>query len=104
MPASSSPISCCDAHRRRVDSAIAAQDNDGAANTFYFERPTPGAPNVTPGATELLETPQFSVAGGFFTTNVLLSMTVTNLGASIRFGKRAGWSRRPNSQGTGSGR
>src|SRR5439155_2817371 len=58
---------------------------DGGASTFYFEQPTPGAANLTPGASELLGPPQFSSPGGCFATNVLLSITVTNPGATIRF-------------------
>lgn len=38
---------------------------DAGEAWFYFETPTPGAANTTPGYAELMSEPQFSVAGGF---------------------------------------
>ena len=58
---------------------------DGEANRLFFERATPGGRNVTPGATELLQPPQFSVTRGFFTNSFPLALSVTNVGATIRY-------------------
>ena len=58
---------------------------DGETNRLFFELATPGGSNVTPGATELLQPPQFSVTRGFFTNSFPLALNVTNLGATIRY-------------------
>lgn len=41
---------------------------------FYFEQPTPGVANNTPGFDEILAEPEFSQAGGFFTEPVALTL------------------------------
>jgi hypothetical protein len=60
---------------------------DGSTNFFFFATPTPGANNSTPGATDFLKMPKFSVVPGFYTTNVTLELINTNLlpGAVIRY-------------------
>ncbi|HEY7885122.1 MAG TPA: lamin tail domain-containing protein, partial [Cellvibrionaceae bacterium] len=47
---------------------------DGADNWVFFAEPTPGASNTTPGYTELLAAPEFSVAGGFYANAFDLSL------------------------------
>ena len=58
---------------------------DGGQPGFFFAEPTPGAPDATPGFTELLQTPQFSHTAGFHTNNVQLTLSVTNQGADIHY-------------------
>jgi hypothetical protein len=60
---------------------------DGSTNLFFFATPTPGTNNSTPGATDFLKMPKFSVGPGFYTTNVALELINTNLlpGAVIRY-------------------
>lgn len=60
---------------------------DGAGNFYFFAAPTPGAANLTPGAQEFLKMPKFSVAPGFYTSNVWLELGNTNLppGTVIRY-------------------
>ena len=58
---------------------------DGSTNLVFFDRPTPGAPNATPGAREFLGPPQFSAAAGFYTTPVSLTLMTTNVGAEVRY-------------------
>src|SRR5436190_6368690 len=58
---------------------------DGGQTGFFFAEPTPGAPNATPGLTELLQAPQFSQAAGFHTNNFQLTLSVTNQRAAIHY-------------------
>jgi len=58
---------------------------DGAAGWFFFEQPTPGAPNTTVGATEFLTAPTFSLPGGFYASPVELTLAVSIPGAEIRY-------------------
>src|SRR2546421_2966475 len=58
---------------------------DGGSAGFFFADPTPGAPNATPGVTELLQGPQFSQAAGFHTNNFQLTLSVTNQDAAIHY-------------------
>jgi hypothetical protein len=58
---------------------------DGASNLVFFEQPTPGAPNTTPGAREVLGAPVFSAAAGFYPAPVTLALTTTNSGAVVRY-------------------
>lgn len=51
----------------------------------FFVTPTPGSSNLTAGADEFLEAPRFSHAGGFYTNNFPLLLSVTNQGATIRY-------------------
>src|SRR5690606_13723764 len=48
---------------------------DGADNWVFFTEPTPGASNTTPGYSELLAPPEFSVAGGFYAAPFELSLS-----------------------------
>jgi len=59
---------------------------EGAGNLFFFNTPTPGAANSTPGTSiDALPAPAFSVPGGMFTNNVSLSMSTDVQGATIRY-------------------
>ena len=60
---------------------------DGSTNFYFFATPTPGTNNSTPGAQDFLKMPKFSVAPGFYPTNVALELINTNLrpGAVIRY-------------------
>jgi hypothetical protein len=60
---------------------------DGSTNLLFFARPTPGTNNSTPGATEFLKMPKFSLPAGFYTTNVTVALLATNHppGTSIRY-------------------
>lgn len=44
---------------------------------FYFEDPTPGAANTTPGFPTLPPVPTFSSAGGFYTSSISLQLAAT---------------------------
>ena len=39
---------------------------DGAEEWYFFDEPTPGEPNTTAGAEDILEPPTFSIEGGFY--------------------------------------
>lgn len=58
---------------------------DGGSAWFYFERPTPGASNLTPGSAELLPAPQFSHPAGFYSNDFRLALSVLREGAVIRY-------------------
>ena len=58
---------------------------DGSARFAFFARPTPEAPNTTPGSTEFLGRPMFSHEAGFYTNSFELTLTVTNADATIRY-------------------
>ncbi|NCD23337.1 MAG: hypothetical protein EOL90_10425, partial [Spartobacteria bacterium] len=58
---------------------------DGTGPWKYFADHTPGAANTTTGYDALLATPAFSVAGGFFTTNVEVSLSTAETGAVVRY-------------------
>lgn len=52
------------------------RQTDGSSTFVFFPEPTPGQTNNTsPGFTELLEPPSFSVNGGFFSENFNLVLT-----------------------------
>src|SRR5439155_26910080 len=58
---------------------------DGGPGRVFFPQPTPGAPNTTPGVTEIVQAPQFSHTAGFHTNSFQLTLSVTNTGAIIRY-------------------
>lgn len=58
---------------------------DGQGELFFFAQSTPGGPNSTAAARELLEAPAFSQSGGFYSNSFSLSLAVTNDGAVIRY-------------------
>ncbi len=58
---------------------------DGLGPFLLFAEPTPGKANTTPGAAELLGTPQFSQSGGFYTEALVLELSVTNRDALIHY-------------------
>lgn len=58
---------------------------DGIGPWKYFAVHTPGAPNLGTGYDTILPPPTFSVAGGFFTTNVALDVSTTETGAVVRY-------------------
>lgn len=51
----------------------------------YFSDHTPGAANLGTGYDSILPPPTFSVAGGFFTTNVALDLSTVETGAVVRY-------------------
>lgn len=58
---------------------------DGTGEWLLFDQPTPGAPNLTPGGTERLAPPTFSVPAGFYAYPVLLGLSHADATAQIRF-------------------
>ncbi len=58
---------------------------DGSNAFVFFREPTPGAPNSTPGATELLDAPVFSHPGGFHANGFDLRLSITNADARIHY-------------------
>nr|HPJ57184.1 CotH kinase family protein [Kiritimatiellia bacterium] len=58
---------------------------DGTGPWKYFTDHTPGAPNTTTGYTAILEPPVYSISGGFFTTNVEVTLSTSQTGAVIRY-------------------
>jgi hypothetical protein len=74
-----------------LDGAISPRDvsfgrqPDGSGAWRFFSQATPGSPNSTPGAVELLQAPEFSHAAGFYTDSFLLTLSVTNRAAAIRY-------------------
>jgi hypothetical protein len=58
---------------------------DGTGSCFYFEQPTPGRPNTTPGVTGFLDAPTFTVPAGFYTHAVTVGLETVNAGAEIRY-------------------
>lgn len=58
---------------------------DGTGPWKYFAVHTPGAANLGTGYDIILPPPTFSVAGGFFTTNVALELSTTETGAVVRY-------------------
>lgn len=51
---------------------------DGGSVQVFFEVPTPGTNNSTPGATLVLSAPEFSLPAGFYTNIVSVAVTSTN--------------------------
>lgn len=58
---------------------------NGTGSNFYFNIPTPGASNSTQGYTDILTPPTFSQNGGFYTSDFNLSISTTNVGATILY-------------------
>lgn len=58
---------------------------DGTGPWKYFADHTPGAANTNTGYDAILAAPAFSVAGGFFTTNVEVSLSTAHTGAVVRY-------------------
>jgi hypothetical protein len=58
---------------------------DGSGPWLYFPQPTPGASNLTAGATEFLPQVSFSAPAGFYTAAFNLTLSVPVAGASIRY-------------------
>jgi hypothetical protein len=55
------------------DISIGRLPGEGTA-WFFFDEPTPGAANTTPGYTEILDPPGFSHEGGFYSSSFQLSL------------------------------
>ncbi|MDY0088771.1 MAG: CotH kinase family protein [Flavobacteriaceae bacterium] len=51
------------------------RETDGSAVFVIFPEPTPGDTNNTPGYTDILESPVFSVNSGFFTESFMLTIS-----------------------------
>ncbi|HPC57802.1 MAG TPA: CotH kinase family protein, partial [Kiritimatiellia bacterium] len=58
---------------------------DGTGPWKYFTDHTPGAPNSTTGYSAILEPPVYSIPGGFFTTNVEVTLSTVQTGAVVRY-------------------
>jgi len=58
---------------------------NGKTNLFYFETPTPDAPNSGSFFSSVAEDPQFSRAGGFFTGTLSITLSVESTTAQIRY-------------------
>ena len=58
---------------------------DGTGPWKYFTDHTPGAPNSTTGYSAILEPPVYSIPGGFFTTNVEVTLSTSQTGAVVRY-------------------
>lgn len=58
---------------------------DGTGPWYYFEQSTPGASNATIAYNELLEPPQFSHTGGFYSQAFDLEITTSSTGATIYY-------------------
>ncbi len=58
---------------------------DGIGPWAFFQSPTPGASNLTVSATELLGAPSFSHPSGAYSNAFLVTLSVTNQGAIIRY-------------------
>ncbi len=48
---------------------------DGAEDWYFFDDPTPGSSNTTEGFLEILEPPEFSRDGGFYTSPFMLDIS-----------------------------
>jgi hypothetical protein len=57
---------------------------DGGGDWYYFEQPTPGTANLTPGTTEWLAPPAFSHPAGFYTNDFELRLEAP-AGAEVRY-------------------
>lgn len=58
---------------------------DGGTDWYYFEQPTPGTANLTPGTTEWLAPPTFSHPAGFYVSDFELRLETPAAGAGIRY-------------------
>lgn len=58
---------------------------DASVAFSFFLQPTPGASNLTTGASEILPAVTFSHSGGFYTNAFDLALAVASAGASIRY-------------------
>jgi len=58
---------------------------DGSSTWHFFGVPTPEACNDTQGYQDIAPAPRFSLPGGFYSGNILLSLSVNSPAASIRY-------------------
>ncbi len=60
---------------------------DGGSNWLYFDQPTPGAANTTPGyaTLDIADKPDFSLSGGFYNGNRTLVLTTGEPGGTIHY-------------------
>lgn len=58
---------------------------DGGPDWFFFNQPTPGAPNTTEGYLNTLEPVVFSIGGGFYDNPVTLALSHPVPGTQIRY-------------------
>jgi hypothetical protein len=58
---------------------------DGSLNWFLFADPTPGTSNNNQGYLEVSADPQFSQSGGFYTSNVILTLSTDSPTAVIYY-------------------
>lgn len=70
--------------RQRADVSFGRSSVDDEA-LLYFGTPTPGSANTTPGSSEILDPPEFSLPGGFFDSPQGLELTSPNAGTQIRY-------------------
>lgn len=58
---------------------------DGGPDWFFFNEPTPGAPNTTEGYQDKLDKPLFSHAAGFYTDEFEISLSHPDSAVTIRY-------------------
>jgi uncharacterized repeat protein (TIGR02543 family) len=58
---------------------------DGESSWYYFQEPTPGLANGGAGLVDITPAVIFSHSGGFFSCNLMLSLTNTHSGSQIRY-------------------
>ncbi len=64
---------------------------DGSGAWYFFDQPTPGSSNSTPGYSEILDPPIFSHQGGFFTEAFSLTLSSSSPEADIIFTLDGSW-------------
>ena len=74
-------------YRHQITDVSFGRKPDGSGNLFYFDKPTPNAPNNAPGYETENRTnpPKFSLAGGFYQGNQFLKLSVPFTSAVIRY-------------------
>ncbi len=58
---------------------------DGGSNWYYFDQPTPEKANTTPAYSRIITGPVFSSAGGIYPSSLVLTLTPSVAGGSIRY-------------------
>ncbi len=58
---------------------------DGAGSLFYFNSPTPGAPNSSENYSELIPTPNLSYESGFYVEPIEVQLTNTQNGVNYHY-------------------
>ena len=58
---------------------------DGADSLVFFDQPTPGASNISPGLSGIAPNPQFSMSGGFYQGVININFTNSNPLVTMRY-------------------